>query len=98
MPTIPSDGQITDLLKFYRAEHHIYGRCPCCGEGFRLSEVKLTYGKEPPRDMLTKLKLASRRAEDANDRLRERIEEMQADHESNMDSLEGQWRDRVDVE
>ena len=98
MPKVPLDVQITDLIKFYRTEHNIYGRCPCCGEGFRLSEVKLTYGKEPPRDMLTKLKQANRRAEDANARLQERMEDMQADHDADMESREGQWRDRVDLE
>ena len=41
---------IGSLLAFYKHERNIFGRCPHCNEPFRLSEVKLTYGKEPPRD------------------------------------------------
>ena len=47
---------IKNLLDFYRTEHRIYGHCSHCGEAFRLSEVKLTYGKEPPADIVRALK------------------------------------------
>jgi predicted Holliday junction resolvase-like endonuclease len=90
MSRIPLDVQITDLLKFYRTEHHIYGRCPHCGDPFRLSEVKLTYGKEPPRDLLAQL-------EQANARLAERMEEMEANHEADVEDLDWKWQNRVDL-
>jgi hypothetical protein len=48
-------GDIGSLLSFYKLERNIYGRCLHCSEPFRLSEVKLTYGKEAPRDVLAQL-------------------------------------------
>ena len=56
MSTVDVSGNIGSLLSFYKHERHIYGRCPNCQKAFRLSEVKLTYGKEPPRDLLTRMK------------------------------------------
>lgn len=91
MPRIPLDFQITDLLKFYRTEHHIYGRCPHCWNPFRLSEVKLTYGKEPPRDALTRL-------EQAKARLEEQIDEIRANHDAELADQDARWEDRVDLE
>jgi hypothetical protein len=51
MARIDISGSIGSLVGFYKHERSIFGRCPHCGEPFRLSEVKLTYGKEPPKDL-----------------------------------------------
>ena len=72
MARIEINTNIKSLLDFYREEHRIYGRCPHCGEAFRLSEARLTYGKEPPRDLLTRLKAE-------RDRLAEQIEELEGE-------------------
>jgi len=69
MPRIELDTCLRDLLGFFRAETRIYGRCPHCGEPFRLSEVKLTYGHAPPRDLLTRLQRE-------RDQLRARIDQL----------------------
>lgn len=69
-----ADGTVGSLLSFYKHERNIYGRCPHCREPFRLSEVKLTYGKEPPRDLLTRLKKDK-------EKLLEQIESLEADIE-----------------
>jgi hypothetical protein len=52
MNDVKVEANINSLLQFYKTEQHIYGRCPHCQEPFRLAEVKLTYGKEPPKDQL----------------------------------------------
>ena len=98
MPKPTLDLQITDLVKFYRAEHNLYGRCPCCGEPFRLSEVKLTYGKQPPRDALSRLEQAKARLIERNAQLEERIEEIEAGHEGDLADNDAKWEGRVDRE
>jgi predicted Holliday junction resolvase-like endonuclease len=98
MPKPSLDLQITDLLQFYRAEHSIYGRCPCCGEPFRLSEAKLMYGKQPPRDALSRLEQAKARLIERNAQLEERIEEIEAEHEGDLADHDAKWEDRVDRE
>jgi predicted Holliday junction resolvase-like endonuclease len=88
MPKIQIEARVTDLLSFYRTEHRIFGRCPHCGDAFRLSEVKLTYGKEPPRDALTT-------AEQARERLEDQLAEMRESYEDRMADRDAWWRGRV---
>lgn len=45
-----------ELSEFFRSARHLWGRCPCCGELFRLSEVVISFGSAPPRDWLQKLR------------------------------------------
>jgi len=98
MATIHVNTTIRDLLSFYREERRIFGRCPHCGEVFRLAEAKLTYGKEPPRDLLSRLKGERDTLEAQVAKLNQEIEELEADHEDEMDNLDQGWRERVDVE
>ncbi len=80
-------GDIGSLLSFYKHERSIYGRCPHCSEPFRLSEVKLTYGKEPPRDLLARLKRDRDKVKEELEELEAQIEETEQEHESDLDSL-----------
>jgi predicted Holliday junction resolvase-like endonuclease len=52
MATNPFLKQLSD---FFRAARHLWGRCPYCGDLFRLSDVAIQYGSEPPRDWLRRL-------------------------------------------
>jgi predicted Holliday junction resolvase-like endonuclease len=91
-------GNIGSLLNFYKHEKNIFGRCPHCEEPFRISEVKLTYGKEPPRDLLSRMKKDRDRLEEALGNLNVEIEELEVQHGSETDALEAKWQDRVSVE
>ncbi len=102
------DGDINSLLQFYKSERSIYGRCPHCQEPFRLSEVKLTYGKEPPKDQLVKLKKERDRLQARVEELNEEIADLDAGHEDELDmlrqmnveaisNLNDKWKDRVDT-
>ena len=98
MSQIGIDGSIGSLLSFYKHERNIFGRCPHCREPFRLSEVKLTFGKEPPRDLLSNLKRD-------RDKLKEKLENMEAEiedaedtHSYEIEALNTKWKDKVDVE
>jgi predicted Holliday junction resolvase-like endonuclease len=89
---------IKSLLDFYREERRIYGRCPKCREPFRLSEAKLTYGKEPPRDLLSVLRKQ-------RDNLTEQIEELEGqaeavewEHDSEIESINARWEGRVEAQ
>ncbi|OQW32995.1 MAG: hypothetical protein A4E19_06505 [Nitrospira sp. SG-bin1] len=88
MSRVNMSGDISSLLSYYKHEKNIYGRCPHCHEPFRLSEVKLTYGKEPPRDLLTLLKRDRDRIKEEWEQLEAQIEETEAEHEDVLDSLE----------
>src|SRR5580693_3523257 len=103
------NSSIGSLLNFYRQEKNIFGRCPHCGQPFRISEVKLTYGKEPPRDLLTRMK-------SERDRLKEQLDELEAEiedaefqreseledaeskRESDIQALNDKWNDKVSTE
>lgn len=58
---------MVELTRFFKAATHLWGRCPRCGELFRLSEAAISFGDKPPRDWLLRLQrqqetLASMRA------------------------------------
>src|SRR5688500_1757257 len=98
MTRIDLTGDIGSLLAFYKHERNIYGRCPHCSEPFRLSEVKLTYGKEPPRDLLVRLKKDRDRLKEELEELEAQIEETEGEHDFDLECLEEKWRDKVDLE
>src|SRR6266540_3814781 len=98
MAGVSVDGSIGSLLAFYKQEKNIYGRCPHCGEPFRLSEVKLTYGKEPPKDLLGRMKLERDRLKEKLEDLDAQIQDLSDDHEGELEALDQRWRDKCDVE
>jgi predicted Holliday junction resolvase-like endonuclease len=98
MPKIAMNADISSLLDFYRKEHRIFGRCPHCGEAFRLSETKLTYGKEPPRDLLSQMKKERDRLDSQIQDLEDELEAARSEHESAMEVAEQKWEERFDVE
>jgi predicted Holliday junction resolvase-like endonuclease len=98
MAGISVDGSIGSLLGFYKQEKNIYGRCPHCGEPFRLSEVKLTYGKEPPKDLLGRMKRERDRLKEDLEDLEAQIQDLGDDHEGELEALDQRWRDKCDIE
>lgn len=50
-----SDGLVKDLVSFFKSARHLWGRCPSCGEVFRLSNAAISSSPEPPRDWLRRL-------------------------------------------
>lgn len=109
MARIEMNTSIRDLLAFYKTEQRIFGRCPHCHDVFRLSETKLTYGKEPPRDLLTRLKKERDQLEQRISELDAQIEQMEQTHTTQVETIEDEharqlndldakWEDRVDLE
>lgn len=98
MPKINLSGTIGSLLDFYKHERNIFGRCPHCHEPFRLSEVKLTYGKEPPRDLLSRLKKERDNLAERLEALETEIEELEYQHDEELRALDTKWKDRVDLQ
>ncbi|MCK4456294.1 MAG: hypothetical protein KAW39_00985 [Thermoplasmata archaeon] len=47
---------IEAMMAFFETGQEIYGVCPCCSEIFRVSEMQIFYGKEPPVDWLGRLR------------------------------------------
>jgi predicted Holliday junction resolvase-like endonuclease len=89
---------IKSLLDFYREERRIFGRCPKCHEPFRLSEAKITYGKEPPRDLLSELRKQRDNLTEEIEQLEGRAEEAQSEHENEIDGLNAKWEGRVEAQ
>jgi predicted Holliday junction resolvase-like endonuclease len=95
MARIEINGNIGSLLNFYKEETRLFGRCPHCQEPFRLSEVKLTYGKEPPKDLLTRMKSERDRLKEKLEQLEEDIEDTQLEHDNELGALDDRWKDKV---
>jgi predicted Holliday junction resolvase-like endonuclease len=95
MARIEINGNIGSLLNFYKEETRLFGRCPHCQEPFRLSEVKLTYGKEPPKDLLTRMKSERDRLKEKLEQLEEDIEDTQLEHDNELGTLDDRWKDKV---
>lgn len=49
------NGLVKNLVSFFKTARHLWGRCPNCGDPFRLSDVALSSSPNPPRDWLLKL-------------------------------------------
>jgi hypothetical protein len=98
MAPLDVTGTIGSLLDFYKHEKQIFGRCPHCKLPFRLSEVKLTYGKEPPKDLLTPMRAERERLLGELDELQSEIEGMEMEHGSDIEALEVRWKNKVAVE
>ena len=109
MSRIGLNGNIGSLLSFYKHERNIFGRCPHCDVPFRLSEVKLTYGKQPPRDELTQMKRIRDRLEKQLESVNAEIDEQEEEHAQELeqrdlrhadaiDLLTDKWSDRFDNE
>src|SRR6266480_5868144 len=97
MENIEIQGNIGSLLRFYREERRIFGRCPHCSEPFRLSEVKLSYGKEPPKDLLSRMKSERDRLQAQVEELNSHIEELDSEYEDAMDSLKESHMGAIDA-
>jgi predicted Holliday junction resolvase-like endonuclease len=59
------NGLVKNLVSFFKAARHLWGRCPACGEPFRLSDVAISSSPNPPRDWLRKMQ---RQQADLNER------------------------------
>lgn len=97
MERVDLNGSIGSLLSFYKHERNIYGRCPHCHEPFRLSEVKLTYGKEPPRDLLTRMKRERDRLREQMEELESQIQETESEYEGELDALKETHQDKLEA-
>lgn len=50
-----TDGLVKNLVSFFKTARHLWGRCPNCGDPFRLSDVAISSSPNPPRDWLRKM-------------------------------------------
>jgi predicted Holliday junction resolvase-like endonuclease len=49
------NGLMVEITKFFKTAGRLWGRCPCCGDLFRLSEAAISFNSEPPADWLRRL-------------------------------------------
>jgi predicted Holliday junction resolvase-like endonuclease len=52
---LDSNGLFKNLVAFFKAARHLWGRCPSCGTAFRLSDAAISSSPNPPRDWLRRL-------------------------------------------
>jgi len=50
-----STSLVEDLARFFKTARYLWGRCPRCGDLFRVSEAAISFGSEPPTDWLHRL-------------------------------------------
>ncbi len=84
-----TDGLVKNLVSFFKTARHLWGRCPSCGDPFRLSDVAISSSPNPPRDWLRKIQ---RQQADLMARESE-IEGHEDDLESREEELKGTQRD-----
>jgi len=60
---VANEPLFQDLMRFFRAARHLWGRCPSCNQLFRLSEAAISYGNTPPNDWLKRLQQREGRLE-----------------------------------
>lgn len=56
---------------------------------------KITYGKEPPKDLLTRMKSERDRLKEKLEQLEEDIEDTQLEHDNELGALDDRWKDKV---
>lgn len=98
MSPITLNGSIGTLLDFYRHERRLWGRCPLCDSVFRVSEVKLTFGKEPPKDALTQLRRERLKLQEQLEAKDAEIAELEETHEEELDSLQEHFSAKFEME
>jgi predicted Holliday junction resolvase-like endonuclease len=49
------NGLMSELTRFFKTANHLWGRCPRCGDLFRLSEAAISSACEPPSDWLRRI-------------------------------------------
>lgn len=52
---VDADSLVKNLVSFFKTARHLWGRCPSCGDPFRLSDVAISSSPNPPRDWLRKM-------------------------------------------
>jgi len=60
---VANEPLFQDLIRFFRAARHLWGKCPSCGQLFRLSDAAISYGSSPPNDWLKRLQQREGRLE-----------------------------------
>lgn len=89
-----SNSLVVELARFFKTARHLWGRCPRCGDLFRLSEAAISFGNEPPADWLRRLQRKQEEADQESDELQswqgelEVRESQLADQERNLTSRE----------
>jgi predicted Holliday junction resolvase-like endonuclease len=64
------------FIGLFKAQRNIFGLCPLCGELFRLSEIKISYGRKSPVDWYDKLMAEEEKIHEKEDRLEEKLAEI----------------------
>ncbi len=63
------NGLMVELTRFFKAARHLWGRCPRCGDLFRLSEAAISFGNEAPADWLRGLQRQREKADEKQSEL-----------------------------
>jgi len=84
-----TDDLVKNLVSFFKTARHLWGRCPSCGDPFRLSDVAISSSPNPPRDWLYKMQ---RQQAQLIDRESE-VEALEDDLESRENELQSNSQD-----
>jgi len=86
-----ANGLAKDLVSFFKAARHLWGRCPSCGSVFRLSDAAISSSPEPPRDWLRRLERRQLKLDEREDELGALRDEID-DRKRELDELERELR------
>lgn len=84
-----ADGLLKQLTDFFKSARHLWGRCPSCGELFRMSDAAISYGSEAPKDWLRR----SQQQQSALGAKKNELDDWQAQIEMQESDIRGRERD-----
>jgi predicted Holliday junction resolvase-like endonuclease len=90
-----TNSLIKDLVSFFKAARHLWGRCPDCGTFFRLSDVAITSSPNPPKDWIRQLERQQAVLRKREEALDERDSDID-DRDSQLDDRESELENRAD--
>jgi len=89
------NGLMVELAQFFRTASHLWGRCPRCGDLFRLSDAAISFNSEPPADWLRHVQRQQEQLASDRDELENWKGELDA-REGNLEQRERDvnWKER----
>lgn len=82
-------GLQVELTQFFKKARHLWGKCPRCGDLFRLSEAAISFGEQAPADWLRRLQ----RQQEQMDAKRYELEDWQGEVDVRETALSDRERD-----
>ena len=90
-------ANVSGFVDGLKTARGLYTACPDCGNIFPLYGAQLFYGKEPPKELLYKMKMRMTKAAERVENLEGELEEANMGWEEELGQKDLDWRTRLDL-